>query len=470
MRPVTPLHTPWGYWLEEAGPVTPKPPLEGDLDADVVIAGGGYTGMWTAWWLSEHVPDARVVVLEGERAGFGPSGRNGGFCTSLWDELAPMRQRFGAEAALEVARASTEAVDGVGAWCETESVDAWYRGAPHLVVSAAPAQDGAWDSAVAACAELGEPQEYMALSEEEVRARCNSPVFRGGAIMRSGATVQPARLGLGLRAKLLERGVQIFEHSPVGRLEPAPRGGVVAETAAGRVLAGAGVLATGGAMADAKPLRRRLTVASSHIVLTEPVPDVLEEIGWTGGEPIADSRSFLHYFRTTRDDRIVFGWAGGRLAYGGRTHGRIEVDPAVVAQAARDLVRTFPQLRGRRITHAWGGPIDVSPTHLPIIGTLPGGGVHYSVGYTGNGVAPSHLAGRVLASLALDRRDSYTRLALVEPPPVHVPPEPFRWVGGEIIRAATLRKEAAEERGEQPSAVSSFIARVPKMMGVHIGR
>ncbi|HEX8854583.1 MAG TPA: FAD-binding oxidoreductase [Thermoleophilaceae bacterium] len=467
---VTPIHTPWGYWLEEAGPVTPEPPLEGDLDADVVIAGGGYTGMWTAWWLTEHAPDVRIVLLEAELAGHGPSGRNGGFCTSLWDDLAPMRERFGNDAALAVARASSAAVDGVGEWCSRQGVDAWYRAAPHLVVSAAPAQDGAWDEAVAACAEVGEPQEYVALSQDEVRARCDSPVFRGGAMMRSGASVQPARLSLGLRAKLLERGVQICEHSPVRRLEPAPDGSVIAETPGGRVRAGAGVLATGGAMADVKGLRRRLTVASSHIVLTEPVPDVLDEVGWTGGEPIADARAFLHYFRTTNDDRIVFGWAGGRLAYGGQTRGRIEVDPAVTKQAARDLVRTFPQLRGRRITHAWGGPIDVSPTHLPMFGTLPGRRVHYSVGYTGNGVAPSHLAGQVLASLALDRRDEITRLPLVDPPPVHVPPEPFRWVGGEIIRAATLRKEAAEERGEEPSAVSSFVSRVPKMMGVHIGR
>ena len=126
-------------------------------------------------------------------------------------------------------------------------------------------------------------------------------------------------------------------------------------------------------------------MTSSHIVLTEPVPDVLEEIGWTGGECMTDGRTLLHYFRTTRDGRIVFGWGGGSVAYGGRLNGRIEVDPDAAAGARRNLLRYFPALEGRTITHAWGGPIDVSPSHLPQIGTLPDAPVHYALGYTGNG-------------------------------------------------------------------------------------
>ena len=143
-------------------------------------------------------------------------------------------------------------------------------------------------------------------------------------------------------------------------------------------------------------------MTSSHIVLTEPVPDVLEQIGWTGGESITDGRTFLHYFRTTRDGRIVFGWGGGRLAFGARLDGRIEVDPTVADGGPRSTSSTTSRRsRAARITHAWGGPIDVSPSHLPQIGTLDDGPVHYAFGFTGNGVGPSHLAGRVLAGLAL---------------------------------------------------------------------
>ena len=154
-------------------------------------------------------------------------------------------------------------------------------------------------------------------------------------------------------------------------------------------------------------------MTSSHIVLTEPVPDVIAELGWTGGECMTDGRTLVHYFRTTRDGRILLGWGGGRLAYGSRVNGRVEVDPEVARAAHAALVRLFPGLEGRRITHAWGGPIDVSPSHLPQVGTLPGAPVHYAFGYTGNGVGPSNLVGRTLAALATGQPDDLTRLPLV---------------------------------------------------------
>jgi glycine/D-amino acid oxidase-like deaminating enzyme len=463
-------HTAHGYWLEEAAPAEPLAPLDGDTDADVVVIGGGYTGLWTAWWLAERAPGARIVVLEAERCGFGPSGRNGGFATALWDELDQLSHRFGDAAALEIARWSGESVRALGDWCDAEGVDAWYRRAGHLQVSASPAQDGALDDGIAAAARLGVGEQWVGLSAKEVAARIDLPRLRAGALMRDGATVQPARLALGLRERVRAReGVTVHEQSRVRRLDAAP-GGVVAETASGRVRARGAVLAVNAAAAGIGPFRMRLTVGSSHIVLTEPVPDVLERIGWTGGECITDCRTFLHYFRTTPDGRIAFGWAGGRMGAGGRTGGRMDVDPEVVAQAARNLVALFPDLRGRRITHAWGGPIDVSPTHLLQLGTLPGAPVHYAFGFTGNGVAPSWLAGRVLSALALDRREPETRLALVDPEPVHVPPEPLRWLGGTAIRAAYLRREAREDEGRAADPLTRLVTEVPRLLGVHIGR
>jgi glycine/D-amino acid oxidase-like deaminating enzyme len=463
-------HTAHGYWLEEVEAAAPAPPLDGDRKADVVVVGGGFTGLWAAWHVKRLEPDARVVLLEADGCGRGPSGRNGGFCNVMWFSLPSMRRRWGDSAALAVARAAERAVHEIGQFCEREGVDAWFQQSGYLQVSTAAAQDGVWAEALAACRELGALDAVQALSPAEVAARCASPAFRAGALYPSSATVQPARLALGLRDRLRTAGVELFESTPVRELRDAPDG-VEARTAAGTVRARTAVVAIGGAATARRgPLRNRLTITSSHIVLTEPVPDLLEEIGWTGGECVTDCRTMLHYFRTTPDGRIAFGLGGGRISMGGHLRGRVEVDPEVVARAAERLRAYFPGIEGRRITHAWGGPIDVSPTHLPVVVPLSGGRAFAAAGYTGNGVGPSHMIGRTLASLALDRRDEYSRLPLVDPSPQRVPPEPFHWIGGSAIHAGIMSKERAEGEGRQPSKVSSALAKVPELIGFHIGR
>ncbi len=464
-------HTRLGYWIEEAGEVAPRPPLAGDLEADVLVVGGGYTGMWTAWHVRQLEPEARIVLLEAEAVcGRGPSGRNGGFCNGMWLSLASMRDRWGAEGALATARAAQEAVGRIGRFCAERGVDAWFRPAGYVQVSTAPAHDGTWQRALDACRELGVPEMLQPLGEAEVAERCKSPAFRAGAVSPSSATVQPARLALGLREKLIEAGVEIFESSPM-RSFREEGDGVEARTATGSVRAKRGVLAIGSAAKGRHgPLRDRLTVASSHIVLTEPVPDVLEEIGWTGGDCITDARALLHYFRTTPSGRIAFGWGGGRIAMGARTDGRAELDASVIAAAADHLHEYFPALRGRRITHAWGGPIDASPTHLPTVHSLPHRRAFVAAGYTGNGVGPSNMVGRTLASLALDHQDDHTRLPFVDAHTPRVPPEPFHWLGGESIRCAIEKKEEAELQGHRPGRVASAVAKVPKLIGFHIGR
>lgn len=464
-------HSARSWWLDEAGGVAdPQPPLSGDVRGDVAIVGGGYTGLWTAWHLAQLAPDTRIVLLEGDLCGHGPSGRNGGFVEDLWLNLPSLRARFGDAGALACGHAADASVKEIGAWCSEQDVDAWFHTGGHLVVSAAPAQDGVGDEPVRAAAELGVAGEIVALSAEQVRQRCASPVFREGTLMPSGGTVQPARLALGLRRKLIDAGVSVYEHTSVRGVIDRDVGGVDLVTDGGRVRAGHAVLAAGGALASFGPLRGRLTVASSHIVLTEPVPDVLEELGWTGGEAITDARSLLHYFRTTRDGRIVFGWAGGAVTAGARLGGRIDVDPAIIAQVRRDLVRIFPALEGREVTHAWGGPIDITPSRVMSVGSI-GPRVHHACGYTGNGVGPSHLAGKILARLALDVRDDLTALPLVDPPPGRsVPPEPLRVLGGSVVLRALRAKESAEERGEQPSPLTQLIASLPARMGMTVGR
>jgi glycine/D-amino acid oxidase-like deaminating enzyme len=463
-------HDAYGYWLEEAPGVAPAPELVGERSADVVVVGGGYTGMWAAWHIKALEPQARVVLLEADRCGYGPSGRNGGFCNLMWFSLPNMRSRWGDQGALAVARAAEKAAAGIGEFCEADGVDAWYRQGGYMQVSTAPAHDDVWAAALAACRELGVEDAIEALSPTQVAARCASPAFRGGVLYPGAATVQPARLAFGLRERLRERGVEICERSPVRRLAGSSTG-VEAHTAGGVVRARTAVLALGpAAKARNGPFHNRLSIASSHIVLTEPVPDLLEEVGWTGGECITDSRALIDYFRTTPDGRIAFGWGGGHINIGARLHGRSEIDPEVVSRTATHLWDYFPGLEGRALTHAWGGPIDASPTHLPLVLPLHGNRAFAAAGYTGNGVGPSHMVARTLASLALDRRDEHSRLAFVDPSPPRVPPEPFQWLGAEAIRAGILRKEQAELNDRRPDPVSSLLARLPELIGFHIGR
>jgi glycine/D-amino acid oxidase-like deaminating enzyme len=435
-----------------------------------VVIGGGYTGMWTAWHLLDSEPGIRVLLLEGGVCGHGPSGRNGGLCESLWFSAPALRERFGDQPARALLDASSETVTEIGAWCRDNDVDAWFSQSGYLCVSTGPAFEDTGRAAVEAAAALGAPDAVQDLSAARVRERVDSPVLGRGVFVPDFATVQPARLALGLRRRLIERGAQIYEHSRVRALR-AERASVVAETAGGSVRAAAAVLAVGPSARSLRPLRSRLSVTSSHIVLTEPLPDVLDEIGWSGGECITDGRTLLHYFRTTRDDRIAFGWGGGRLAYGGRVNGRIEVDPGVAASTGRHLLRIFPMLEGRAITHAWGGPIDVSPSHIPQVGTLPGSPVHFAFGFTGNGVGPTRLAARALASLALDRRDRWTALPIVgSDAGAWVPPEPVAWLGGNLVRRAFLRREEALERGERPDLLTRAACELPKALGIHVAR
>jgi glycine/D-amino acid oxidase-like deaminating enzyme len=462
---VIPPGRPW--WLDEAPPVEPEPLLEGDADAEIAIVGGGYTGLWTALTVRELEPSARVVVLEGELCGEGPSGRNGGFLHGYWSPLARLRRVFGDGDALAIAEAGSAVIPGVRAFAERHGADVWLREAPLLEVSAAPAQDESVDRAVATARELGVEEEAVPLTAAELAERCASPRFRRGVLFREGATVQPARLARALRAAALASGVTIHERSPVRKVDRGRPN--VLQTPNGRVRADEVVVAVNAAAAGWRPLARRLTVFGSYVVLTEPVPELLERINWTGGESIADGRMFLHYFRTTNDGRVVMGSGSGPIGFGGRIDQRFTSDAPSVARAEAGLRFLLPELAAARVERAWGGPIDVSADHFPFFGTVPGSRVHYGAGYSGNGVGPSWLGGKILARLALGIEDELTGLPLVNRRVRPLPPEPVKRLGGGLVRGAALRVEEAEQASRRPAWPLRAVAALPRAVGLRVG-
>lgn len=434
---VNAVSTPW--WLEEAPPDESASPLARDLRTDVAIVGGGYCGLWTALALKERVPELRVALVEAERCGAGPSGRNGGFLHGYWSMLSWLRDVLGDERAVQLARAGDGILPAVRALGE----DVWLREAGLVEVATTSRQEQALARAVDTAGALGVPDEAVPLSRDEVAGRCRSPRFRNGVLFRECATVQPARLARALRRRAVGIGVELFEHTPATRV----REGLV-ETPNGTIRPSEIVLATNSALARWRPTARRLAEFRSHVVLTEPVPELIEELGWTGGEAIADGRMFLHYFRTTNDGRVLMGSAGGT-----RRH------------AERGLRLLLPTLAEARITHHWGGPIDVSADRLPNVGSR--GRIHYAAGFTGNGVGPTWLAAQSLASLVLQADDEWSQLPLVGRRIRPLPP--FKNLGGRLVSSAVIRIEEAEEEGRRPSPLARLGAALPRLTGSRLG-
>jgi glycine/D-amino acid oxidase-like deaminating enzyme len=465
-------------WLREAlaaedGP-QPLPSPSRDLSADIAIIGGGYTGLWTALQLRERSPDLDVVVLEQDICGGGPSGRNGGFVNAWWDELDTLVELYGAERALEAAREVSRSVRDIGAWCEANAIDAHFRQSGMLVVSTTPLHDDRPLGSVRMAAELGAGEELVALSPDEVATYCRSPRFRGGAFMREGATVQPALLARGLRAVALARGVRIHEGTPVRPTLRTERTGIrlTADSPTGPVdiRARQVVLAANAWSMAWRPLRRVALAWGSYMVRSEPLDDAqLRDIGWDGGESIYTARFNVEYLHLTRDRRIAIGSGGGMPGLDGRIGSVFTDDVASARRAALAFRTLFPQLRAVRLTDAWGGPIDVSGDHLPRFGSVPGMPVHFAVGFSGNGVAPSHLAGRVLAALALGSDERITRLAPVGRPPGRLPPEPFRYIGARFMRGAIVRREAMEMAGRRAPWWLRQMTSLPRRLGYHLG-
>ena len=448
------------HWLGEAlgDGDAPPAPLDGDTRADVCIVGGGFTGLWTALRLKELEPSLDVVLIEKDLCGAGASGRNGGFVLSWWAKFQTLEKICGGEEAVRLAKASAAAVGAIGRFCTDHGIDAHYRGDGWLWAATSERQRGSWEGTLDA---IGKYQigPFERWDDARVAARAGSPTHCAGVFEPTAASVQPALLARGLRRVALARGVRIHERTALRHLRRNGKPRV--ETAGGAIRADRIILALNAWGIRFAAIRRAIVVVASDIVATAPARARLAAIGWGDGMAISDSRMLVHYYRTTTDGRVVFGKGGmnGLLPFGGRVGAVFDGPSRIAGEVERWFRRTYPALDDVPIESSWTGPIDRSKAGLPFFGPIDDrGDVLTGVGYSGNGVGPCHTGGRILASLALERRDEWSECGLVRPLTRDFPREPIRYVGGQLVRRAVARKDAAADRGGASGPITEFLA------------
>jgi glycine/D-amino acid oxidase-like deaminating enzyme len=451
----------------------PRPPLDGDTEADVCVVGAGYTGLWTAHSLLVADPRLRVVVLEAEIAGFGASGRNGGWCSALFPaSAAALAHRHGRQGAVALRRAMNATVAEVGRALAAEGIDAHWRQGGTAVLARTPVQVARARAVVASDAAFDGVDGLILLGAREASRRVGAEGVLGATYTPHCARVHPARLVRGLARAVERRGGMIRERTPVlavhpgspASASPAPAPGPVTRAAPARAVTASGtvrarhvVLATE-AWTSALPGRRRsVAPVYSLMVATEPLPaGFWARAGLAAGETFSDHRHLVIYGQRTADDRLAFGGRGAPYHFASRIEGRFDRDERVFGGLRATLTGLFPGLRGAAFTHAWGGPLGIPRDWHAGVGLDRSTGLAWAGGYVGDGVGTSNLAGRTLADLILGRDTELTRLPWVGHRSRRWEPEPLRWLG---INAG-LRGMTAADGEERLTGRRSVAARM----------
>ncbi len=445
------------WWRARGGFPARRPSLPGPAEADVCVVGAGFTGLWTAYYLKRADPSLRVIVLEAAFAGFGASGRNGGWLTAA---LPGSRERYarapgGRDAVLGLERQLRETVDEVAAVCAAEGIDADLVKGGELAVATTPAQHERLRGELAAHRRWGLGEEEVSyLGPAELARRVRIPGGSGALYLPQCARIQPAKLVTGLAGAAERSGVQIFEATPVTRIVPG-RGldgpapvPARARTVFGDVTARYVLRATEGFTARLPGRRRDLLPMNSSMIVTEPLGDeAWERIGWSGCETIGDSAHVYMYAQRTADGRIAIGGRGVPYRFGSALDHRGATQPETVATLRQVLCRLFPAAAAARIDHAWCGVLGVPRDWCATVTLAPSSGLGWAGGYTGHGVAASNLAGHTLADLVLGADTPRTSLPWVGHRSRRWEPEPLRWAGVHGLYAMYRAADRAEDRG-----------------------
>jgi len=415
------------FWLDSLGPIQKRPPLPGDLEADVAIAGGGYTGLWTAYYLAKAHPGTKVVVLDAEFCGFGASGRNGGWASGLFPvSEATLARRFGPDAAAAMHRALGDTVDEIGRVTAAEGIDCDYAKGGVISLARNPAQ-------------LRRARRDPGfVGAAEARAMCHATEVLGGVYSEHCAALHPAKLVRGLAATVERLGVTVHEGTRIERI----RSGEIT-TDRGTVRAGTVIRALEGYTAELAGHRRDLAPIYSLMLVTEPLPEEFwQRVGLTRRETFTDERRLVIYGQRTADDRLAFGGRGAPYHFGSRIRPEYDRVPEVF-QALR---RTVTELFGINplIAYRWGGPLGIPRDWMPSVGLRDG--IGWAGGYVGDGVAAANLAGRTLADLILGTESDLTALPWVGHRSRRWEPEPARWLGINVGLRATALLDALDRR------------------------
>jgi glycine/D-amino acid oxidase-like deaminating enzyme len=445
------------FWLDNVpGTLEPGPPLPGDRDVDVAIVGAGFSGMWAAYYLSLADPGLRIAICEKEIAGFGASGRNGGWCSALFPaSLAKLERMAGRGQAAAMYRAMQQTVIEVGRATAAEAIDCHWAAGGTVQLARSPAQLDRARADVREARAFGfGADDLRLLTADEARGLAGATSVHGGTFTPHCAAIHPARLARGLAHALLRRGVSLFERTPVLEIRP---GQLI--TAAGKVRAQYVIRATEGYTARLPGLRRAIAPVYSLMIATAPLPEAaLEQIGLAGRPTFGDLRHLVIYGQRTADGRLAFGGRGAPYHLGSAVQPSFDRVPEVFEALRRTLAELFPVLGPVAITHAWGGPIGVPRDWCASVGLDRTTGLGWAGGYVGDGVSTANLAGRTLADLIVGADTDITRLPWVGHRSPRWEPEPLRWLGvnaGLQVMSWADREEAMTGRPSRAAAIAS---------------
>lgn len=421
------------YWFDSGGfgAETLNPPLKGNILADIVIIGGGFTGMAAAYNLITNHPDKKVVLLEGASCGYGASGRNGGFADTGVRGLWRVCSEQGPETARRIFDITLDGLDSIGNFAEEHGVDCDFAPNGSIELAANDSQTEMLEEEKEFHDKLG--LEAALIDGRELQRTIRTGRYVGGLRCPYGATLNPFKLARGMKRVVEEKGVAVHEHTPAIRVERGRQ--VTVATPAGQVRAPAMVLATNAYSPGLGFFKNRIIPMCAYVIATAPLTEKQREaIGWRGREKLSDLNTIFNYFHLSRDSRIVFGGEGIRYLYGGRICTRMH--RRTMDRLRKGLLAIFPQLDGIKVTHRWGGTVGMSLAFVPSVGVLGDkGNIFYAVGYSGEGVVLSQVAGKIINDLYSKNDSALTRLFFVNGPVPYSLPDPLRYLGVHAYKA-----------------------------------